>query len=288
MQLGPLQMSKKLLQCLRKKRRIYLPNVYVFYACGCKNTLAVTSILHCWSLKKKTQREEWDFECSWVRPYHGTGVWHWHGPAAQSLSCQCHNPAATSEGYCAVVTISSSSLLRLDTHSPVLPPPPGTTPAWEKFLLRLALTGTSMLPEFMALYTLYAYSSTRGAGWLCWGRNASPTPQKKPSVFSPVPSPDGHPSPWPTMVKQAAFREENHKEPFHMIFCFSRIWAWGFPKHTHEDLWIGLLTKYIIMAKLKCNWFKFFDARSEKQEVAEKIFSSKEINTNHNNSAVSF
>lgn len=143
---------------------------------------------------------------------------------------------------------------------------------------RLALTGTSMLPEFMALYTLYAYSSTRGAGWLCWGRNASPTPQKKPSVFSPVPSPDGHPSPWPTMVKQAAFREENHKEPFHMIFCFTRIWAWGFPKHTHEDLWIDLLTKYIIMAKLKCNWFKFFDARSEKQEVAEKIFSSKEIN----------
>lgn len=75
---------------------------------------------------------------------------------------------------------------------------------------RLALTRTCMLPDFMALYTVYAHSSTRGAGWLCrahQGRNASFIPQKKPSVFSPMPSPDSHPSPWPIRIKQAAFWE---------------------------------------------------------------------------------
>lgn len=162
-------------------------NVYVFYARGCKNTLAVTPTLHCWSKKKrKTQREEWDFQCSWVSLYHGTHIWHWHGPAAQSISCQWHNPAATNEGCCAVVTVSSNSLSGLETQ--LCPVPATWNHAWLRKLpaRRLAPTKTSMLPEFMTLYTLSAYSNLPHTaaqevlGCLCWahqGRNASPTPQ---------------------------------------------------------------------------------------------------------------
>lgn len=50
MQLGQLQMfKKKPLQCLkkRKERELFLLNVYVSYARGCKSVLAVTLTLHC-------------------------------------------------------------------------------------------------------------------------------------------------------------------------------------------------------------------------------------------------
>lgn len=180
-----------------------------------------------------------------------------------------------------------------ETHSPVLPPPPGTCPR-KVPARRLALAGTLMLPEFLTLYTPLT-AAQEGLGCLCWvhqGRNASPTPQKKPSVFSPVPSPDSHPSPWSTILKHQLHPEKNSQGAIAYDFHFYQNVSLGFPKHTHEDVWIGLLTKYITITKWKCHWFKFFDARSEKQEVAEKIFISKQLNkltkNTHYNSTVRF
>lgn len=72
---------------------------------------------------------------------------------------------------------------------------------------RLALTGTSMFPELMTPTLSMLTAAQEGLGCLCWahhGRNASPSPQKNPSVFFPESSPDSHPSPWPTIIKQVA------------------------------------------------------------------------------------
>lgn len=178
-----------------------------------------------------------------------------------------------------------------ETHRPVLPPPPGTCPR-KVPARRLALAGTSMLPEFMTLYT--AYSSTRGAGLSVPG---SPGPKCFPHPSKETLSVFPYTQPWQPSFSMAHHHKTScilrkiHKELFHMIFFYQNL-SLGFPKHTHEDLWIGLLTRYITTATGKCHWFKFFDARSEKQEVAEKIFISKQLNkltkNIHYNSTVSF
>lgn len=200
-QLGQLQMfKKKPLQCLKKRKEQCLLNVCIFHAHWCKSVLAVTLTLHCW-LKKKWQRKEWDFQCSWVSSYHGTPVWHWCGPAAQSILCQCHDPATTNEGYCAVVATGCWGCKYAALSHPQ---PPGTMPGWGKFLLadwhwlRHRLT-----PEFMFLYTSSAYNNLPheapggGVGCQCQAHH----PQKETLCISPcISSPDSHPSPWPTIT----------------------------------------------------------------------------------------
>lgn len=165
---------------------------------------------------------------------------------------------------------------------------------------RLALTRTSMLPlydpqHFICWQQPSSHGSTRGVGLSVPGSPGQKcflhSSRETFCVFPCIPSPDSHPSPWPTIIKQAA-SWKNSQGAIPYDFYFYRNLCLGFPKHTQEDLWIGLLTKNITIAKWKCQWFKFFDARSEKQKVAEKIFISKELNkltkSTHNNSAVSF
>lgn len=100
---------------------------------------------------------------------------------------------------------------------------------------RLALTGTPCSQNWWPSTLCTLTAAEEGLGCLCWahqGRNASPSPQKNPSVFSPVSSPDSHPSPWPTIIKQAASWEKKSQGGISYDFCFYQNLSPGFPKHT--------------------------------------------------------
>lgn len=76
--------------------------------------------------------------------------------------------------------------------------------------------------------------------------------------------------------KTSCLQISTHKELFLIIFL--QEFEPGLSKiHPWRSLDWPLM-KYITIQKWKCHLFKFFDARSEGQEVAEEIFSSKEIN----------
>lgn len=116
-----------------------------------------------------------------------------------------------------------------ETHSLVLPLPHGTC-LRKVPPCRLALAGTSMLPGFMTLYTLYAYSSTRGAGLSVPGspgQKCFPYPSKKTLCVFSCTQPWQPCFPMAHCHKASCILRKIHKEIFHMIFAFTRIWAWG-------------------------------------------------------------
>lgn len=303
MQLGQLQMSKKLLKCLKKRKErseLYLLNVYVFYARGCKSTLAVTPTLHCWSKKKEKYREKNETfsaagSARTMGPVSGAGMAQLHRVAHASVTAQLLQTRAVVQW-----SQSRATACRGWKRSPVLSPPPGTTPGWENFLLadwhRLKRQCSQDLwPSTVCLLTATFLTQQPKRCWaVCAGLTRAemlPSPFKRNPLCFPLypvltaillhgpPSKNKLP---PKKYSQGAISYD---------FCFYQNLSLGFPKRTHEGLWIGPLTKYITIAKWKCHWFNFFDARSEKQEVAENIFISKELNKitkNTHNSAASF
>lgn len=239
MQLGQLQMSKKLLKCLKKRKErseLYLLNVYVFYARGCKSTLAVTPTLHCWSKKKEKYREKNETfsaagSARTMGLVSGAGMAQLHRVAHASVTAQLLQTRAVVQW-----SQSRATACRGWKRSPVLSPPPGTTPGWENFLLadwhRLKRQCSQDLwPSTACLLTATFLTQQPKRCWAVLpgspGQKCSPHPSKETLCVFPCTQS------WQPSFSMARHQKTSclprniHKKLFHVIFVFIRIWAWG-------------------------------------------------------------
>lgn len=103
-------------------------------------------------------------------------------------------------------------------------------PAWEKFLLADWHWLGRPCSQNWWPSTLFAYSSTRGAGLSVPGspgQKCFPHPSKETLCVFPCTQPWQPSFPMAHHHKTSCSLRKIHRELFHMIFGFTRIWAWG-------------------------------------------------------------